>query len=78
MESIPDFMRGVAGGDTPADAKAEGRCLRPPIGCGEPVWNDSSRGLFRDMRGVEEYAKSGLCQLCQDRVWALISEEDCE
>lgn len=44
-------------------AKAEGKCLPPPIGCGGVA------GEFRDEISRREYGISGLCQKCQDEVF---------
>ena len=41
-------------------SKAEGKCMPPPVGCGETVT------AFRDALSEREYAQSGLCQKCQD------------
>lgn len=42
-------------------ALEEGRCIKPPIGCGQKT------GLkFRDFTSFKEYKQSGLCQKCQD------------
>lgn len=44
-------------------AIAEGRCVQPPFGCGEPV-----RG-FDDDLSKREFEVLGLCQTCQDKVF---------
>lgn len=57
IDLIPDFAtaRSVA--------RATGRCIAPPFGCGEPI------GEFRDARSMREYEISFLCQECQDEVF---------
>lgn len=42
-------------------------CIEPPIGCGGPATE------FRDMLSEKEYTISGLCQVCQDKIFR---EED--
>ena len=55
-------LRNLTGGDHPEDAVAEKRCLRPPIGCGEPIVG------FRDRDSYREWRITGLCQTCQDTI----------
>lgn len=43
-----------------AKARAEQRCIPPPIGCG------GSATVFRDEQSAREYEISRLCQKCQD------------
>ena len=66
--SLKDALRGLTGGDSAADAVAERRCLRPPIGCGREL--DPATYLFRDRASVKEWTITGLCQDCQDTVEA--------
>ena len=40
-------------------------CICPPYGCGNPIGNYP----FRDRLSLKEYAISGLCQRCQDRIF---------
>ena len=39
-------------------------CIPPPIGCGKPV------GEFVDDLSAKEFSISGLCQACQDNIFA--------
>jgi hypothetical protein len=45
------------------DAIRNDRCVRKPIGCGEPATE------FRDALSEREFRISGLCQKCQDRLF---------
>lgn len=47
-------------------ATAEGRCVSPPIGCGQTL----PAGAFRDDASRREYGITGTCQACQDRLFA--------
>src|SRR5262244_103044 len=59
-------------------ASSEGRCVSPPLGCGQPLAKPLSRA-FRDLSSKAEYGITGLCQSCQDALWdACITEEDIE
>lgn len=40
------------------------QCVPPPIGCGKPALH------FRDAISEDEFSISGLCQECQDQVFA--------
>lgn len=40
-------------------------CPTPPIGCGQPV----DHVPFRDEASVREAGISGLCQVCQDKIF---------
>lgn len=51
-------------------AHAEGRCVSPPIGCGQPVDG------FADALSRREYEISGWCQACQDRVFVEPDEDE--
>lgn len=46
-------------------AAAEGRCVSPPIGCGQPLGSALSVA-FRDRASRAEYDITGMCQRCQD------------
>lgn len=63
--SLRDAIRNLAGGDHPTDAVKEGRCMKPPIGCGRSL---AARFEFRDGVSLAEYRITGLCQECQDKV----------
>lgn len=69
--SITDFLAAISGGDLPADAVREERCLRPPIGCGKPlIGEDGTTRVFWDeaeaARYQAEWQITGLCPDCQD------------
>lgn len=69
--SIPVFLAALSGGDLPADAVREERCIKPPIGCGKPlVATDGSARVFWDeaeaARYQTEWRITGLCPDCQD------------
>lgn len=75
--SLQDALRKLAGGDHKDDAYAEGRCMKPPIGCGRPL-TEAQPGGFKDYISTKEYLISGLCQSCQDKMEeASRAEEDC-
>lgn len=71
--SIPTFLASLSGGDLPADAVREERCLREPIGCGQPLisedgtarvfWNEAEAAAYQ-----AEWQITGLCPDCQDRI----------
>lgn len=70
-ESKAKFLAWMSGGDLPADAVREERCLRQPIGCGEPLISaDGSARVFWDdeeaARYKAEWEITGLCPDCQD------------
>lgn len=69
---ISDFLAALSGGDLPADAVREDRCLQAPIGCGQPLINDGVTRVFWDEdeahRYEAEWRITGLCPDCQDRV----------
>lgn len=48
-------------GDNREEAIQGDRCIKPPIGCGQPALD------FRDEKAMIEFRISGLCQQCQDR-----------
>lgn len=68
---IPGFLAHLSGGDLPADAVREERCLRQPIGCGQPLiaadgttrvfWNEDEAARYQ-----REWQITGLCPDCQD------------
>ncbi|MGA5372344.1 hypothetical protein ACPCSD_14850 [Streptomyces griseoincarnatus] len=71
--SIADFLAALSGGDLPADAVREERCLREPIGCGQPlIAADGTTRVFWDeaeaARYQTEWRITGLCPGCQDRL----------
>ncbi|MFK0179018.1 hypothetical protein ACIQVR_23985 [Streptomyces xanthochromogenes] len=69
--SINDFLATVSGGDLPADAVREVRCLKAPIGCGKPLvdatgttrvfWDETEAARYE-----AEWRITGLCPNCQD------------
>lgn len=77
-EGIPGFLTHLSGGDLPADAVREERCIRQPIGCGQPLitadgttrvfWNETEAAAYQ-----REWQITGLCPDCQDR---LTDDED--
>ncbi|MFE9736191.1 hypothetical protein ACFYO9_37695 [Streptomyces sp. NPDC005863] len=64
--SIPAFLSALSGGDLPATAVAEERCLKPPIGCGEPLTDDGDDRSAEAARYQAEWRITGLCPNCQD------------
>lgn len=66
--------------DTKADgpkARAELRCVAPPVGCGQPLPGPLSTA-FRDQPSRNEYDITRLCQKCQDKMFAPSPEEIAE
>ncbi|WP_324607949.1 MazG-like family protein [Streptomyces rimosus] len=73
MTTISEALAALSGGDLPADAVREGRCLKPPIGCGKPLisengearvfWNEDEARQYET-----EWRITGLCPDCQDSV----------
>lgn len=54
--SIPAFLAALSGGDLPADAVREERCLKPPIGCGQPlIAADGTTRVFWDADEAAHY-----------------------
>lgn len=51
-----------------AEVAATGLCQAPPLGCGLVAT------AFRDEISVREYRITGMCQTCQDAVYALAEE----
>lgn len=75
--TIPDFLAALSGGDLPAVAVREERCIREPVGCGNPlIAADGTTRVFWDAdeaaRYQTEWQITGLCPDCQDR----LTEED--
>lgn len=71
--SIADFLATLSGGDLPADAVREERCLREPIGCGQPlIAEDGTTRVFWSADEAAAYQAewqiTGLCPDCQDRI----------
>jgi hypothetical protein len=69
--SIPNFLATLSGGDLPADAVREDRCLKAPIGCGQPlIAEDATARVFWDEEEASRYEAewriTGLCPDCQD------------
>jgi hypothetical protein len=70
---MTQFLAALSGGDLPADAVREERCLREPIGCGKPLISESGEArVFWDedeaARYEAEWRITGLCPDCQDRL----------
>lgn len=59
--------------DKPA-ARSGNRCVSPPMGCGEPLPR-SLPTAFRDHVSRSEYDVTGLCQACQDGLFAPDADE---
>lgn len=73
--SIPDFLAALSGGDLPADAVREERCINAPVGCGKPlIAADGTARVFWDAdeaaRYQAEWQITGLCPDCQDLIEA--------
>lgn len=71
--TIPDFLAALTGGDLPADAVREDRCLKAPIGCGKPlIREDGTARVFWNEAEARQYAAewriTGLCPDCQDAI----------
>jgi hypothetical protein len=62
--NIDDFRAAVTGGDLPADAVREGRCLKGTFGCGQQIANGELARQY-----WTEWRISGLCADCQDRLY---------
>lgn len=66
------LLADLSGGDLPATAAREGRCLQAPIGCGQPLTEIAETRLFRSQaeaaRYEAEWRITGLCPNCQDRI----------
>lgn len=61
IDSWVDFFDGQ-------EAAMPGRCIPPPLGCGEPLTG------FTDKVSEDEYRITGLCQQCQDGLMAYAEE----
>lgn len=61
---FPDAHRPVA--------IATGVCVSPPFGCGQKVAG------FTDAASAREYKITGMCQACQDKLYAEMSEDEDE
>lgn len=71
--TIPSFLAAISGGDLPADAVREERCLKPPIGCGQPLIKEGGVArVFWDEAEARQYEAewriTGLCPDCQDAI----------
>ncbi|WP_030755517.1 hypothetical protein [Streptomyces sp. NRRL F-5135] len=71
--TIPAFLAALSGGDLPVIAVREERCLREPIGCGQPLIKaDGTARVFWDETEARQYEAewriTGLCPDCQDRL----------
>jgi hypothetical protein len=65
------FLARLSGGDLPATAVRESRCLKQPIGCGQPLVSpEATARVFRRAseaaRYHAEWRITGLCPDCQD------------
>ena len=63
------FLESLAGRTS---AINDNKCVDPPFGCGGPATE------FRDQLSAREYRISGLCQICQDKIFTseIDDEED--
>jgi hypothetical protein len=50
-------------GDDREQAIIEGRCIKPPIGCGGPA------RIFHSEASLKEHRISGLCEKCQSKIF---------
>ncbi|WP_200309097.1 hypothetical protein [Streptomyces adelaidensis] len=70
--SFPAFLAALSGGDLPADAVREERCLREPIGCGQALTAAGTGRMFLSPDETaayqDEWRITGLCPDCQDRI----------
>jgi hypothetical protein len=70
---MTQFLAALSGGDLPADAVREERCLQEPIGCGKPLISENGEArVFWDEDEAAQYEAewqiTGLCPDCQDRL----------
>lgn len=69
---VHQLLTHLSGGDLPATAVREGRCLTAPIGCGRPLIENGEARVFWDeaeaARYRAEYRITGLCPNCQDSI----------
>ncbi|MFD8545562.1 hypothetical protein [Streptomyces sp. NPDC059649] len=67
-----ELLASLSGGDLPATAAREGRCLMSPIGCGRPLGEIADTRVFGSQaeaaRYEAEWRITGLCPDCQDRI----------
>lgn len=64
--AISDFLAALSGGDLPADAVREGRCLKAPFGCGEPLTARVFGSSVEAAQYEAEWHITGLCADCRD------------
>lgn len=62
-ERVESFLTNTFGFDRRERIRSN-ICVPAPIGCGGPAVE------FRDEQSRREYQISGLCQKCQDSIWA--------
>ena len=60
------------------DSIRAGRCIDPPIGCGQVVSNLHEGEGFRNRQSRAEYLITARCQMCQDRFEAQEEREERE
>ena len=59
---VEDFLTKISGSDR-RETIRQRMCRPPPIGCGLGV------NAFREDLSKKEFQSSGLCQVCQDKVF---------
>ena len=62
-EKSPEMERDLENMSGRSTAIKGDKCVPPPFGCG----GDATK--FRDPLSQKEYTISGLCQICQNKVW---------
>lgn len=67
INPLVEALKGLA--DRP-QAHETGRCVAPPVGCGQPITG------FRDAYSAKEYGISGWCQACQDKTFVEPEEDE--
>lgn len=67
----------ISDGDSVETAVREGRCLKPQMGCGQPIQLDRTKRsyAFPHPAYKDEWKLTGLCPACQDRA-ALTEDGD--
>lgn len=65
MNQFIDALAGET--DSRANAIKELRCIKEPLGCGQPIGDPEKH--FKDTLSLKEYRISGLCQKCQDHIF---------
>lgn len=62
-------MKLVVEGDTLEVAVREGRCLKPPQGCGQPILLDRRKKTYDwpHESHKKQWLVTGLCPACQDQ-----------